>query len=207
MSWWNSPEWAAYEKAYGHAPGTRSRLLADATFNTQIVDLTQSEADLWRDLRKSYKSLIHKAEKTFTLEVDDTGEGVLVTDRQLHRIVAGVETRSLHTWALMQNWCAIGHGLSVRARRGEHQEAIAFAFFIIGDSDWSYYASAASLAPNVNHALIWHAMIALKAKGVSQLELGWQGQADTEKGKGIEHFRAGFGGVSIPVRDVARVAA
>ena len=67
---------------------------------------------------------------------------------------------------------------------------------------WAYYFSSATLRKNLNHALLWHAMKALKARGVRWLELGWQARAgDTDKDRGISHLKAGLGGVDIPAKE------
>ncbi len=197
MSFWTSDEWYAYEKAYGDEPGTRANLLSKATWCTQTVDLAPAEVSLWADLRKSYKSLIRQAERRVTFAPADAHR-VEATCRALHEREAGRQTRDAETWRLMAQWIP-AQAFALMAWDGA---PLGYVYFVIWD-DWAYYFSAASREPDLNHGLIWHAMLALKARGVHWCELGWQGHADPTdaKGIGIEFFRRGFGGQTIPLRE------
>lgn len=192
-AWWSSPAWHAYEALHDGPPGTRSRLLATATWQTRILDLSPSEAELWTGLRKSYKALINGANRQLNFR--------LATDTEIARVLhlrcAGRVTRPLATWQLMTDWLAAGAGLLVLAYDGAAPLAFAYA---IRHADWSYYASGASVDDDLQHAVIWHALMALKARGVRWAELGWRGQAQDPKGQSIEHFRGGFGGRDEPAR-------
>lgn len=202
-SWWTSPEWLAYEAAYGDEPGARARLLASATWRTRIIDLAQDEAVLWRGIRKSYRALIHAAERRGTIlpisgPVTKRAASIC---RGLHGEASGRTTRSDETWSLMGTWLETGHGLAVLAlyRSGRYVD---FAYFSVSLSDgWAYYFSAASLEKNIHHAVIWRGMLALKRLGVRWLEMGWQGEALDEKGRGVEYFKTGFGGMDMAVRE------
>lgn len=196
-SFWDTDAWHAYEIAYGDEPGTRSRLLASATFSTQVIDLTQSEADLWTGVRKSYKSKIHWAERQRDISLTEDPVAVGMA-RAIHIEKAGRETRPMGTWILMADWLVAHQALLVMAPKS-------FAYFII-HRDWAYYGYAASLEPDVNAALVWTAIKALKTRGITQLEMGWQGQATDDKGKQIEFFRRGFGGVAVQVSEGSAAA-
>lgn len=195
MIWWDTDHWHAYEVAYGDEPGTRSRLLASATWQTCVVDLTQDDAVLWKHLRKSYKSLIHKAERTY--QILNMRDAALPLCHALHDEVAGRVTRSQETWDLMAQWLRQGYAtLTVAASEGE---VVAYVYCCVYHQ-WAYYASGASTVDNVSHALIWHTMRYLKGEGIARvLELGWQGEAADIKGKNIEKFKRGFGGTAQPV--------
>lgn len=193
-TWWASPEWLAYEAAGGYP--SRVEELAKATWQTRVIDLSVSEAELWRGIRKSYKNLIRRVRTVH----EALPAEVAVDCRVIHRQSVGYDTRPLETWLAMAEWVSQGNGLATIS-----WAPCAYAYFII-DRGWSYYASAASLEPNVNHALIWHAMKALKARNVRWLELGWQGHAQDEKGKQIEFFRRGWGGFDVLAPEAPKLA-
>lgn len=65
-TWWSSPDWLAYEAAGGYP--SRADVLASATWQTRVIDLSVSEAELWRGIRKSYKAIINKAQKVHRIE-------------------------------------------------------------------------------------------------------------------------------------------
>ena len=200
-SWWSSKEWHCYEKEYGDEPGARSRLLAEATWRTRIMSLDPSEAELWSSVRKSYRSLIHAGEHRYEIRL---GAGLsLLYAQRLHFEAAGCATRSQATWGRMREWIHEDHGVLMMATDRGSGEARSYAYFIVNGS-WSYYASGASLEDDVQHAVIWRALLALKARGVCVVELGWQGQAPDAKGRGVEFFKTGFGGRDVPARLGAR---
>ena len=196
MTWWASPQWRAYEAAGGYP--SRVDELAAATWQTRVIDLTASEADLWRGVRKSYHALIHRVERHYGVGVWEPS-GIL-TARALHDAEAGRETRPMATWTLMQDWIRQSRGLLVGACHAGMP--VGYAYFLVHE-DWAYYASAASRVPDVNHALAWLAIKTLKARGVRQLELGWQGHATDDKGRALEFFKRGFGGVDVPANWLA----
>lgn len=204
-SWWGSKWWLSYECAYGDEPGTRSRLLASAGWATRVIDLARDERLLWRDVRKSYKALIHRTERDYRILPAALGPHVLVRAcHALHRQAAGRETRPIETWQLMESWAGIDLGAPlVLAKRGGNSDPVAFAYFLTYGA-WAYYGYAASLIPDANAALIWAAMRTLKARGVACLEMGWQEQATNKKGLAIEFFRRGFGGKNVPANWLAR---
>ena len=206
---WDTDAWHAYEIAYGDEPGTRSRLLAAADWRTRVVDLSLSEADLWRGVRKSYRSLIRRAEREQTIHVwDEHAErpGLWVREFQLsHRLVSGRSTRPMATWQIMAEWLRDGHGLMVGMGPREELEWSAFAY-AVRHGAWAYYFSGVVQQDNLSHAAIWTMMLALKVRGVRWFELGWQGEAQDEKGKHIEFFKRGFGGVDMPAREAPCLA-
>lgn len=199
MIWWETPQWLAYEEAYKSAV-PRVQELAEATWQTRVIDLSLDEAELWRGVRKSYHAIIHKAERDLSI-AEWFAPCACEVARDVHRQAAGRETRSSVTWSLMQDWIALRRGLMVGAeRKGVHDSALAFVYVIVWGS-WAYYASGASLELNVQHALIWRAMKELKARGVRYFEIGWQGHAQDDKGKAIEFFKTGFGGADMPANE------
>jgi hypothetical protein len=194
--WWASPDWRAYEATCGLRPEAgRLAVLADASWRTRVVDLRPDEATLWRGLRRSYRALIQDAESAWHLDIC---EAAAIDDfREMHTRVAGRTTRPLESWRLMRHWVKTGALVLVGARQRQVLRHVGFAGFE-RDGAWAYYGHAATEVDDVGAALIWTAMKYLKAVGVTRLELGWQGEATTTKGRGIEFFRRGFGGVDVP---------
>lgn len=211
-AFWSSPRWHRYEEAYGDRVGTRATLLANCHWKTRILDLSQSDEVLWRGVRRSYHALINKLAREFP-STDDfeygssyhdivfgLGSGTLIAHAQeTHLADAGRQTRSDETWRIMGEWAETENGLIAFAIDEAKTPACrAFVYFII-DGEWAYYASAASLDRDLNLFLVWKALVALKARGIRIVELGWQGHARDPKGLGIEFFRRGFGGVDVDV--------
>lgn len=225
--WWTGRDWIAYEEACGDEPGTRQRLLDAATFTTRVVDLGQPQTDLWRGVRRSYHALINRTNNEHALRGRIIGAPTLITTigrwswvescRRLHREVVGRDTRPVASWEIMEGWVQEQRAALAMVATPDHafrfdttvplhgvtterqHEIDAYALFIIHNR-WAYYASAAARVRDVNHALVWNAIVALKRIGVRWLELGWQGEATDDKGRAIEFFRRGFGGVDVSPR-------
>ena len=69
----------------------------------QMIDLRISEANLRKDIRKSYRSCINWGEKNLAITVHDSRNidpEIIEEFRQLHIAAAGRETRSQETWHL-----------------------------------------------------------------------------------------------------------
>lgn len=198
---WETETFHAYERATGDAPGTRSRLLAASTWHTRVVDLSADEATLWAGVRQSYHSLIHRFERDahFTIREALPTE-VLDVARRLHLTAAGRATRSEASWRLQASWVLAGHARCWLAwRKGA---PVGFVY-VLTTPPTAYYFSAATLERTSNHALLWHAMKALKASGVRWLELGWMARdGDTDKDRAVAFFKSGFGGVDVSLREV-----
>lgn len=197
MNFWESPDWEAYEVAYGDAPGTRARLLQEARWQTRLIDLSKSEEQLWKDVRRSYRATIKKGMTDRNLDVTFlTPHVYLEHAKALHIRQAGRQTRSDETWDLQAQWLKSGQAFGVaawRARENSEVRMVGFAF-TAGDREAHYYFSGASSEPDVQHLLQWALIRNLRENGIRRYEIGWQGEAQDEKGKHIEFFRSGFGG-------------
>ena len=163
-------------------------------WDSQVINLTQTEAQLHACLRKSYTSLVNKGRRCYRIVEVQSIRPLMY----LHRECAGRETRPEATWLMMEAWSHVGHGLILLAEQdtAAGMITVAGAYFILYKGG-AYYASSAHKpeATNAMHALIWTAMLRLKERGVERLELGWQERTgDTEKDKGIALFKRGFGG-------------
>lgn len=198
---WATDTFHAYERATGDAPGTRSRLLAASTWQTRVVDLSADEATLWAGVRQSYHSLINKLERDEGFCIRETlPTEVIHVARWLHFVAAGRATRSEASWRLQASWVLAGHARGWLAFRDG--APVGFVY-VLTTPPSSYYFSGAKTEDCVTHALLWHAMKALKASGVRWLELGWMARdGDTDKDRAVAFFKSGFGGVDVSLREV-----
>ena len=65
----------------------------------------------------------------------------------------------------------------------------------------AYYGSGAYRARDgVAHLVVWESLMALRTAGYMKVDMGAQGTAQDDKGKAIEFFKRGWGGVDVPVR-------
>ena len=118
----------------------------------------------------------------------------------MQKRLEGGESRPRASWVVQGKWLQSGVGRCFIAGRytSTAWNVTAFAYFIVW-GDWAYYGFSKTEEQNAHHALMWHAIKTLKASGVRWLELGWQGEAQTAKGKDIEFFKRGWGGRDVPV--------
>lgn len=187
------------------APG-----FAQSVKSTRVIDLRQDEAVLWRELRKSYHSLIHKAERAYAIDLygggdDDKAGWRMIRAHEIHALSAGRETRPQATWDCQRAWLRDGFAMLALAQDGTNHRAFAY---VVKWKNWAYYFSGAALDQSVQHALIWHLMKTLRLNGETQyLELGhdWGANA-TEKDRQINFFLDGFGGSAWTVDMVAKEA-
>lgn len=194
-SFWNTPDWHAYEKASGAEPGARARLLREASFMTRVIDLKVSSEQLWEGVRRSYHAPINRLLKDRRFNVKVTTK--IDEAHALHAAQAGRETRPQGTWDIQHGWLLQGRAFLFGGYRDGVM--VGFAYIVNDDTDWHYYFSAASSEPNVQHAIQWTALRWLHRRSRSRYyEMGWQGEATDVKGKNIEFFRRGFGGEDKP---------
>jgi len=163
---------------------------------TQIIDLAQSEQQLWHDVRKSYRPLINKQRRemgTSDFTTESLTIDIAIRDmKELHKTQAGKVTRSDATWAMMGDWLKQKNACCVMVHRDT--TCIGFAYAIIY-KDCAYYASGATDG-TCGHVIQWQLIVELKRLGVTKYEIGWQEEATDMKGLNIEFFKRGFGGKS-----------
>lgn len=140
---------------------------------TQVIDLTLSETLLRQQVRKSYKSLIHKTDDVWACDVHSV--------RAIHLKARGV-TRSDASWQIQ------GRMQTVCFADGER----AAVMFYQGPV-WAYYACAAG---DDGHAALWLALLELQSRGVQFVEMGDLVFAGDAKKVGISRYKMGFGGTT-----------
>lgn len=161
---------------------------------TQVIDLRTHK---WSDVRKSYHSIIHRAQERYTIEEDQN----ILPFRLVHHCAFG-HVRNAQTFAIQQEWMRTGNAMAVTARNDKDGTNTS-AFWIIYQG-CAYYASGPSTERNTMHAVIWKSLQLLKARGVTLVELG-QIDGETEKEQNIGKFKQGFGGEAKPYTVVRRL--
>ena len=159
---------------------------------TRVVDVTQPSCALWSQIRRSYHALIHRAERAYQIEIGSTRR-LLDSYELVHRRSWYPQARPQATYDIQRQIAVDGHGVVAVAFDRETGEAISAAY-VIHEGTWAYYASGPTLRQNVQHALQWTILQALKNYGVTHYELGFLPEAPTAKDHGIQIFKTGFGG-------------
>lgn len=177
---------------------------------THVVRLGQRpEEHLWMGLRKSYRQLTRRTERERIVPVVTCDDWPVPICQRLHRAAAGRVTRSPTTWDLMARWLRGGDAMValVSALRDPQMPLVSppswvgYAY-VLRWKGWAYYASGATIEPDVAHALQWAVIRELRARGETDgYEIGWGVRpGDSEKERGIALFKSGFGGEEVMVR-------
>lgn len=190
-------------------PALRRFGYADISLDSQIMDLTGSEAELWQAIPEPRRRHIARGQRHLTTTVHD---GVSVTRavfdeyRDLHARAAGRVTRPPATFALMYRWILDGHAVLVRT--GLDAAAVGFVYVFLY-KDAGFYGSGANDPDRrdlpIGHVLHWEAIRWLRARGRRAYELGVQRygplphDVPTDKELGIATFKRRFGGRPVPL--------
>jgi len=178
------------DNAMGHSP-----LWLSESCRTRVIDLSVPIEELWSALRKSYRHTVLDSEARLVVSKEHNDQTWRLC-QWLHMKASGRQTRPSESWVYQDSFVHADEASWFLAKDQKTEELVGFAY-VIHWKQWAYYASAASLRPNVSHALQWKIIQDLKARGVRYYEIGHQGQDASKKGKGIEFFRRGFGGVDV----------
>lgn len=160
------------------------------------VDLMLTENELWRSLRKSYKSLIKSTQKQIII-TNDIDKYFFSLCKDFHHKIAERKTRNDQTWNLQFE--SIQKGDSKIFMAFDHKKnLLGFSLFKIGDNTVNYAVGVydrdkfKNLA--ISHTLIWRSILFFK-KSHKQLYLGnlsIKMQTFDKKLKDINHFKMGF---------------
>lgn len=177
----------------------------DTSLATLIIDLTQPTKNLWANLRSSYKNIINKAYKHFSVVIadyNDPDQGFHDQYRNLHHKAAGRITRSAETFALQNQMLQSDQAAIIGLRYLDKVAAISYFFH---HDRRVYYASAADdpeydYPVPLEHLIIWEAIKYYQKRRFYSLEMGLQqfgeqlfDHPDT-KDLNISFFKRGFGG-------------
>lgn len=189
--WLSAPHWYNQLLLQGASLVARHRIVAD---------LTLSEADYHKQLRKSYKALINNASKLWETTLDDRGDANLFAEFQtLHEQVAGRKTRPQETWD--QQFAAIATGAAFAVYLHDSGGRLIGASLYNCSRDEVYYAvgayDRALFDQPVAHLSIHEAITHARSSGRKTLILGdrpFPGDkpAPNDKEAKIAFFKEGF---------------
>ena len=158
-----------------------------SSWQTSIVSLDRPHR--WKAIRKSYRSLIHKAQRDCDLE---WGTTYWPYYEACHRQTA-TRPRSDATYRHQEQWVKDGFAqVFVAFPKDRTPDCPLAASLVIEYKGHGYYASGPSMQKNLQHALQWLAIESLTKRGLRTYELGWidrHGKDDS-----IGFFKRGFGG-------------
>lgn len=175
-------------------------------FYTQVIDLEKEKAELKKDLRKSFKSLINWGYRELDICVK-TGENIKCDDielfKALHYEEAGKKTRSDESWQKQYDMIKNDDAFLVMAFYEE--KLVASGFFTMSSNSCYYGASASRrdlFQKPLFHSVMWEAINHARILGCKWFETGEQRFDGSEKDLGISLFKAGFGGLTRSFLDV-----
>lgn len=158
-----------------------------SAWNTAVV--SSDNPHRWQSIRKSYRSIIHKAQRDCDLE---WGTTYWPYYEACHRQTA-TRPRSDATYRHQEQWVKDGFAqVFVAFPKDRTPDCPLAASLVIEYKGHGYYASGPSMQKNLQHALQWLAMESLTKRGLDTYELGWidrHGEDDS-----IGFFKQGFGG-------------
>jgi hypothetical protein len=169
----------------------------------QVIDLTESEEELHRAIRRSNKSQINWGERTLTLTTYDHANVTLDTlerFRLLHLDVAGRQTRSVDSWQLQLRQIMENQAFMIT---GELDGNLVTASLFLHSAIYCYAGVGASVRAMfdkpLSHAVIWRSVLEAKRRGCRLYDLGERvdlhPKGFSEKERSIADFKRGFGGV------------
>ena len=167
-----------------------------------VIELAQGEREIYRSIRKSYKSLINWGRKNLESKIL-VGANIRPHDidafRMLHIQESGRETRSKKTWELQYE--AVKNGEAFVILGELDRELVTAGFFLYSDKTCFYGVSASRrdlFKKPMFHNLMWQAILHAKIRGCLYFETGEQlfacGEAGQKKDLDIGLFKKGFGG-------------
>lgn len=180
---------------------------SDESSVTNIVESDKSEEELWMKLRKSYKSLINRAERTYKsicVNKDNFNVELCEEYRKLHALACGRVTRCSESYFEIYEIIKNGKAFLILIKDKEEKTIGAYYFLVQGI--YAFYGSAAtdpSLPPQsgVGHMGLWKGISVARELGCKFLDLGQLlvRKTITEKEKNIDLFKRGFGGKRVTV--------
>jgi hypothetical protein len=146
-------------------------------YYTQVIDLTPPIEQIRAGIRKSYKSLCNKGDTVVSKNINKF--------REIHLLHHG-NTRDIDTWSIQE-----------KMMDSAPEQGSAFVCTDVDNGCMMYYnkdtAYYASGAGENCHAVVWHAIDALKGLGIKRLEMGEQVFGHSKEAN-ISKFKRGFGG-------------
>lgn len=176
---------------------------------SQILDLRQSEKELYADIRKGHKSDIKRGQK-YEIEIYDNKnitEDKIELYRDIYEEDAGRVTRNSQMYMHYYEFIKEKKGVIAFAKIKNEYVGVLIATFY---KNRAYYSSYAELTGHlegvpVGHVLQWETIKYLKEHGIEFYEMGEQVFGTYEKGTeeaklvNISNYKRGFGGYTVPV--------
>lgn len=181
----------------------------DATFNTQILDISNDPDLLKSDVRKGHKYDINRASKMLDVHIYDeksVNPEVFNLYRELHHKDAGRVTRPRITFDMMFDWIKMGKAILVGTTLKGKDQFVGFSHHIVYKNG-AYYTSACS-DPDygempIAHFILWESIRWLHNSSIKRFEIGWQFYGSefhyhtSPKEHQISKFKRGFGGEQV----------
>tara|TARA_B100000989_G_C19507176_1_gene457042 strand:- start:655 stop:1650 length:996 start_codon:yes stop_codon:yes gene_type:complete len=174
---------------------------------TRKIDLCKSKDELWKDIRKSYKSPINKGlrEQKFTLlDYKNPREDIFKEIQNLHYAVAGKVTRSQLTWDLQFSSIKKDNSFAICSYE---EKNLTSAVYFLKSSKHAYYSVGIFTNESKNklygYSLIWKSILYCKKRCISFFEIDHNiNFKSTEQNDNkliqISYFKSGFGGKIYP---------
>jgi hypothetical protein len=181
---------------------------SDLAWQTQVIDLTPPEDELWKGLRKGHRSDVKRAAGAASVTFWDRARltpSKFAEYQALHVKDAGRVTRSARSFDQMEQWIRDGHAVLAEASIGGKPSA--FALLVLFGSG-AYYGSGCKDPDDTtssSHLIQWESLRWLKAHGYTHYDIGVQHfgaqlhHVPSDKEIGIASFKRGFGGTTMPV--------
>ena len=162
-------------------------------YSTAMLDLAPAEDDLRAGLKGKWRNQLKKAEAealsiTHSAKLSSAGARWLIASEADQR-----KTRGYHALPsqFLDAWGTHGESLVIIVSRG--QEKLAGGLFLRHGAGATYHlglTTPVGRTINAQNLVLWQAMLALKAKGVTQLDMGG---IDSGPLAGITRFKLGTG--------------
>ena len=160
------------------------------------IDISFSAEDLWKSIRKSYKSIINYGIKNLVVE-SKFDEETWKKCKSLHLKVAGRKTRNDETWNLQKSMLEKKNAKIFYIK--EDENILGFAFFVCSKSVINYSIAAYDRSKfnevSISHIIIWRALEYFKANGFESIYMGEYAPIkhhNNNKLSNIDHFKLGF---------------
>ena len=171
---------------------------------SQIIDLTEDKALLWKQIRKSYSSLINNGLRDMDPEIMDSKTITwqkMQEFRNLHIRESGRETRSEESWKRQFEMVKADEVFVIFGTF--KNKLVTAGLFSYNKTNCLYWVSTSRrdlFNKPLFHAIMWTAILHAKELGCKWFEVGEQyfpnhpaETLPTKKELGISDFKAGFG--------------
>lgn len=180
-----------------HAAVIRDATACNASYQN-YSSLEINTGEFWSQMRKSYKNLIHRGRKLWSITVSNGSD--LQKDwsdfKLLHLACSGRVTRASETWLMQERMIKDQCALLICARN--QGDLVGAGFFVYSGDEALYFSGAydRSLFEHpIAHAVVFQAIEELRARGCKWLRLGehaFPAKTTEKKVLAISDFKRGF---------------